>query len=313
MTLKEYKGLEKIIEISEGPVKLNSEYEQLIITKNDEKIGKIPINEISVLLITTPIASISTNIISLITKNKGMIVVCDQFYLPVGVFLPYELNYIQQERFNKQINASLPLKKQLWKQLISAKIKSQGAVLKKIREFDFGLNNIAEKVLSGDASNLESYASRIYFKKLFGDKFKREKNLPGINSILNYGYTILRAMTSRAICSSGLNPTLGIFHHNKYNSFCLADDLMEPYRPIVDELIYNFMIKSGIQLFLTKDLKRNIIKELLNKKFEIDKDKIFLNEALFRLSSSLVEVYCGKEKKLKISTPYEKERDKNSK
>lgn len=184
MTLKEYKGLEKIIEISEGPVKLNSEYEQLIITKNDEKIGKIPINEISVLLITTPIASISTNIISLITKNKGMIVVCDQFYLPVGVFLPYELNYIQQERFNKQINASLPLKKQLWKQLISAKIKSQGAVLKKIREFDFGLNNIAEKVLSGDASNLESYASRIYFKKLFGDKFKREKNLPGINSIL---------------------------------------------------------------------------------------------------------------------------------
>ncbi|MEO0280786.1 MAG: type II CRISPR-associated endonuclease Cas1 [candidate division WOR-3 bacterium] len=305
--------IEKIIEISEGPVKLSSEYEQLILTKNGTEILKTPLNEIAVLLISTPLASISTNVISLITKNKGMIITCDHFYLPVGVFLPYELNYIQYERIQKQINASLPLKKQLWKQIISEKINSQASVLKKLKGSDFGLYYISEKVQSGDSTNLEAYSSKIYWKELFGEKFKRDKDLPGVNSILNYGYTILRAMTARAVCCSGLNPTLGIFHHNKYNSFCLADDLMEPYRPIVDELTYRLIIQSGIQLFLTKELKKEIIEHLLNKKFEVKKEKFSLNESLFKLSSSLVNVYTGKEKKLNIPTPYEKEYNSNTK
>ncbi len=305
--------IEKIVEISQDNVKLYTENEQLVIKKEENEIYKVPLIEMGVLLISTPYASISTALISKITKNKGLIVTTDRNYMPVGLFLPYELNYIQYERFQYQINSSLPLKKQLWKQIVTAKIKTQGLLLKKYKNNDYGLLNISEKVLSGDSSNLEAYSSKIYWKELFGENFRRDRKLPGINSILNYGYTILRAMVARSICASGLNPTLGIFHRNKYNSFSLADDLMEPFRFVVDELTYKHMIESGIQIFLAKDLKRKIIEGVINKKFEINKKIFSLNETLFKVSASLVNVYSGNEKKLFLPDFYEKDRDSNKK
>lgn len=305
--------IEKIVEISQDNVKLYTENEQLVIKKEDNEIYKVPLIEMGILLISTPYSSISTGLISKITENKGLIITTDRNYMPVGLFLPYELNYIQYERFQYQINSSLPLKKQLWKQIISAKIKTQGLLLRKYKDNDYGLLNISEKVLSGDSSNLEAYSSKIYWKELFGENFRRDRRLPGINSILNYGYTILRAMVARAICASGLHPTLGIFHHNKYNSFCLADDLMEPFRFVVDELTFTHMVESGIQIFLAKDLKRKIIEGVINKKFEINKKTFSLNETLFKVSASLVNVYSGVEKKLFLPDFYEKDRDTNKK
>jgi CRISPR-associated protein Cas1 len=291
--------IEKIIDISEGPAKLNSKYEQLIITHNGES-HSIPINEISVVLISTPTVSISSGVISLMCKNNGMIVVCDEKYMPVGVLLPYETNYVQQERFYAQIQASMPIKKQLWKQIITSKITSQGVVLKKMTGSDKGLFYYSSKVASGDSANIEGYAARIYWKELFGEEFRRNPEEIGINSMLNYGYTILRAMTTRAICSAGLHPSFGIHHHNKYNSYCLADDLMEPFRPIVDEYVFNSIKEKPADIFLTKETKRNLVKHILDKEMYCQGQIRKINDILNHYAVSLVGVYLGRKKSVML-------------
>ena len=213
------------------------------------------------------------------------------------MFLNLNSHYIQQEIFKYQINASVPLKKQLWQQTIVEKITNQGILLEKItgksNEFPF----LASKVLSGDSSNREAVAANFFWKSFFDIKFKRERFGDYPNSFLNYGYAILRAATARALSGSGLLNTLGIHHKSKYNAFALADDIMEPYRPLVDEKVYEIM-----QAFDEQELNTAIKSELLNiltMTVYFKEEKSPLMVALQKTASSLQQCYTGDRKKIK--------------
>ena len=195
--------------------------------------------------------------------NNCALITCDDSSLPVGLLLPLCGNTTQSERFRHQIEASLPLKKQLWQQTVQSKISNQAAVLQTCREVRVDCMRVwAKDVRSGDSDNLEGRAAAYYWKYLFGqhiEGFIRDREGIPPNNLLNYGYAILRAIIARALVSSGLLPTLGI-HHNRYNAYCLADDIMEPYRPYVDEHVFRLMQRKGLPTAeLTRDWKAELL------------------------------------------------------
>ena len=194
--------------------------------------------------------TITTGVIEALLENNCAIITCDHRSMPTGLMLPLCGNTTQSERFRNQIDASLPLKKQLWQQTIQAKISNQASVLSSCRASEIGcLRAWAKEVRSGDPDNYEGRAAAYYWKYLFGQdipNFTRDREGIPPNNVLNYGYAILRAIVARALVSSGLLPTLGIHHHNRYNAYCLADDIMEPYRPIIDKYIYTLIQRKGM-------------------------------------------------------------------
>ena len=179
--------------------------------------------------------------------------------------LPLNGNYIQNERFRAQVSASLPLNKRLWQTVVKEKIKQQGLLLQSLHGDDCGLLKLSSMVASGDKDNLEGRAAVIYWKNLFPDPFLRERENADNNLLLNYGYAILRAMGARACCGAGLHPTLGINHHNRYNPYCLADDIMEPYRPVVDKKVLELNAENLPIAELTREHRRCLIEVLLEK------------------------------------------------
>ena len=187
-------------------------------------------------------------------------VVCNDRGMPSAMLQSFEGNNLQGENLRNQIDAGEVLKKQLWKQIVEAKIRNQAALLNKVGQEGSILKQYYQNVKSGDTDNREGIAARMYFSELFGESFIRDRTLYGINALLNYGYTILRAATARALVSSGLLPAIGIFHHNRSNAFPLADDIMEPYRPYVDEIVYDLTMQGKQEL--TKDVKAELIQVL---------------------------------------------------
>ena len=195
-------------------------------------------------------------------ENNCAIITCDKSHLPVGLMLPLCGNTTQNERFRQQLDASLPLKKQLWQQTVQAKIRNQAAVLANRRGAETGnMRKWIAEVRSGDPDNLEGRAAAYYWKNMFPevDGFTRDRDGVSPNNLLNYGYAILRAVIARVLVASGMLPTLGIHHHNRYNAYCLADDIMEPYRPYVDELVLNYTDKNGCPDELGTEEKRAIL------------------------------------------------------
>lgn len=228
-----------------------------------ESVRTIPVEDIGVMVLDNKQITLTQGLMEALLVNNTAIVCCDVRSMPAGLLLPLSGNTIQQERFTEQINSSQPLRKQLWQQTIKAKIENQAAVLRKHTSAESKCMNVwASDIKSGDSDNLEGRAAAYYWKNLFVpyiDKFVRGREAAPPNNLLNYGYAILRALIARALVSSGLLPTLGIHHHNRYNAYCLADDIMEPYRPYVDELVLS-IVKSG-QYYeeLTKDLKAQLL------------------------------------------------------
>lgn len=224
---------------------------QLII-KSEIRESSIPIEEIGFLVLDHPEIYLSIPAMNLLVENNTALIICSNNHLPNGMLLNLNSYYIQQEIFKNQIDASVPLKKQLWQQTIIEKITNQGILLEKIEKSKNQFEFLASKVLSGDTTNMEAVAASQYWKRFFETGFKRERfgNYP--NNFLNYGYAILRAATARALSGSGLLNTLGIHHKSKYNAFALADDIMEPFRPIVDEAVLNIMQNYDEQELNTK-------------------------------------------------------------
>lgn len=209
-----------------------------------------PIEDIGVVVLDNQRITITTGAMEALLANNCAIITCDQRSMPVGLMLPLSGNTTQSERFRDQIDASLPLKKQLWQQTIQAKISNQASVLATCRKAEVGcLRAWAKDVRSGDPDNFEGRAAAYYWRYLFGmhiENFTRDREGVPPNNALNYGYAILRAIVARALVSSGMLPTLGIHHHNRYNAYCLADDIMEPYRPYVDEYVFHLIQKHGL-------------------------------------------------------------------
>lgn len=228
-----------------------------------ESVRTIPVEDIGVVVLDNKQITLTQGVMEALLANNTAVVSCDARSMPAGLLLPLSGNTIQQERFTDQINSSLPLRKQLWQQTIKAKIENQAAVLRKHTSAESKCMNVwASDVKSGDSDNLEGRAAAYYWKNLFVpyiDKFVRGREAAPPNNLLNYGYAILRALIARALVSSGLLPTLGIHHHNRYNAYCLADDIMEPYRPYVDELVLSIVKSSQDYEELTKDLKAQLL------------------------------------------------------
>lgn len=228
----------------------------------ESTVRTVPIEDIGVVVLDNRQITITQGAIDAMLENNCAIITCDGSHLPVGLMLPLCGNTTQSERFREQIDASLPLKKQLWQQTVQCKIHNQAAVLKQTRGAVVK-NMLAweNDVRSGDADNLEGRAAAYYWKNMFPDvaDFTRDRDGVAPNNLLNYGYAILRAVVARSLVASGLLPTLGIHHHNKYNAYCLADDIMEPYRPYIDLLVTSITAKFGYPEELTTELKRELL------------------------------------------------------
>ena len=228
--------------------------------KRNSEVTK-PIEDIGVVVLDHKQLTITSGVLEALLENNCAIITCDSRSMPVGLMLPLCGNTTQNERFRDQLDASLPLVKQLWQQTIKAKIENQAAVLQECSGAETRCMKVwADDVKSGDSNNLEARAAAYYWKNLFPIKdFTRDREGIPPNNLLNYGYAVLRAIVARGLVVSGLLPTLGIHHHNRYNAYCLADDIMEPYRPYVDRLVYN-MINQGVDYTeLTKELKAQLL------------------------------------------------------
>ncbi|MDD2230164.1 MAG: type II CRISPR-associated endonuclease Cas1 [Candidatus Cloacimonetes bacterium] len=225
--------MNSVVEISSDGISI-SVSKGFLLVKQQEAEEKIPLSDIETLIINSYGAYISNKAIMRLSENNIPIIHCGQNAVPCAITLPYGNNVYRKDRIELQIKSSLPLKKNLWQQVIKAKILNQAAVLELNKRRHNDLDILADKVLSGDTGNNEAIAARIYWERLFGTGFRRNPDLPGINSFLNYGYAILRASMCRNIVAAGLIPELGIHHHNQMNPYCLADDLMEPFRPYID-------------------------------------------------------------------------------
>lgn len=280
----------------ENKATLTTKNRQLVI-KSETRESSIPIEDIGFIVIDHAEIYLSITAMNLLVENNSSVIICNTNHLPNGMFLNLNSHHIQQEIFKNQINASVPLKKQLWQQTIIEKITNQGILLEKItgnkNSFDF----LCSKVLSGDSSNMEGVAAAQYWKLFFEIPFKRERFGDYPNSFLNYGYAILRAATARALSGSGLLNTLGIHHKSKYNAFALADDIMEPFRPIVDEKVFELM-QTYDEQELNTVLKSELL-QILTRTVYFKEEKSPLMVALQKTASSLQQCYTGERKKIK--------------
>lgn len=225
-----------------------------------------PIEDIGIVVLDNKQITITQGLLEALLENNSAVITCDNRSMPVGLMLPLCGNSVQSERFRDQIDASLPLKKQLWQQTIKAKIRNQAAILTHWTSKETGcMRRWENDVKSGDPDNLEGRAAAYYWRNLFSDfeelkDFTRDRDGIYPNNLLNYGYAVLRAVVARALISSGMLPTLGIHHHNRYNAYCLADDIMEPYRPYVDEIVFSIVKEfGGKEQDLTKDIKAKLL------------------------------------------------------
>lgn len=268
-----------------------------LVLKSDIRESAVPIEDIGFLVIDNPEIYLSIPAINLLVENNTSVIICSSNHLPNGMFLNLNSHHIQQEIFKNQIDASVPLKKQLWQQTIIEKITNQGILLEMITGDKNSFPFIASKVLSGDSTNMEGAAASQYWKSFFEIKFKRERFGDYPNNFLNYGYAILRAATARALSGSGLLNTLGIHHKSKYNAFALADDIMEPFRPVVDEKVYEIMQKFDEQELNTA-IKAELL-QILTRTVYFKEEKSPLMVALQKTASSLQQCYTGERKKIK--------------
>ncbi len=292
-----------------NPAYLSVKNSQLVVKRTDsetqqEVVRTVPIEDIGVVVLEDRQITITNVALDALLQNNCAVITCDEKHMPAGMLLPLEGNTIQSERFANQIDASLPLKKQLWQQTVQAKIRNQASVLKRLSGVEVGcMLAWANDVKSGDSDNLEGRAAAYYWKNIFpslpGFTRDREGEMP--NNLLNYGYAIVRAVIARALVASGLLPTLGIHHHNRYNAYCLADDIMEPYRPYVDELVVNIMRSDIDYGELTPELKKQLL-GLPVTEVMIGGQRSPLMVAASQTTASLCKCYSGELRKMAYPT-----------
>lgn len=245
-----------------SPMTLSLKNQQLVIAYKDspEEKHTIPIEDVGIVLLDNQQTTITLPLLNSLAESEVQVVICNSKGMPSAMIQSMNSNNLQGENLRNQIACGEVLKKQLWKQVVEAKIKNQASLLNSVGEDGNVLKPFYSNVRSGDSDNREGIAARIYFQHLFGEYFIRNRDEQGINALLNYGYSILRAATCRAIVSSGLLPAIGIYHHNRSNAYPLADDLMEPFRPFVDGVVYNLSIHG--KTVLTKEVKAELISVL---------------------------------------------------
>ena len=305
-----------------NPAHLYKRNEQLCIsmnkateTEDETKVVTIPIEDIGVVVLDNKQITLSHALIDALLQNNAALITCDDKHMPSGLMFPLDMHNTQAEKFRAQLDASEPLKKQLWQQTISSKLGNQGRLLKKmslnpytkvrqkqLAEASDYLMSFSKDVKSGDGDNHEARGAAIYWQNIFPPEmnFRREYPGPGgepPNNLLNYGYAILRAVVARGLVGSGALPTLGIFHRNKYNAFSLADDIMEPYRPYVDQIVWKIMCSGEDWKELTPSIKKYFL-EIPAIDIIIDSEQSPLMVGLQRTTSGLMKCFEGEAKKM---------------
>ena len=264
----------------------------------------IPIEDIGMIILDNKRLTITQGVLEELLANNCALITCDSTRMPVGLMLPLDGNSVQTERYRDQIEASLPLKKQLWQQTVQSKIRNQAFVLS--RKNDAVVKNMeawANQVRSGDPDNLEARSAVYYWANLFPEieGFYRERDGIAPNNLLNYGYAILRSVVARALVSTGLLPSIGIFHKSKYNAYCLADDIMEPYRPYVDNLVCEIIADGEDIATLSKEVKARLLNiPVLD--VTIEGNRRPLMNAVTQTTASLYNCFSGRLRKIKYPT-----------
>lgn len=265
----------------------------------ETKTALIPVEDIGIVMIDNQQITITSGLIQALQENNVALITCDNRHMPQSMLLPLEGNSIQQERYDNQLAATEPLKKQLWQQTVIQKIKNQGASLDALNLKSDYLIPLHRNVKSGDTDNCEATAAVYYWQTIFKhiEGFVRHREGPPPNNFLNYGYAILRGTMARSIVAAGLLPTLGIFHKNRYNAYCLADDLMEPYRPYVDQIVHQMVNEFGPTEDMQKEHKVVLLK-IPTIDVVIDGEKSPLMLATHRTAVSLVKCFNGEQRKI---------------
>ncbi len=288
--------IKRIIEISQAKTYLSVKYEQLLIKQDGEQVSSIPCEDIGVLLVDHRGVTYTHSVFTELLRCGAAVVLCGVDHHPAGMLLPIESNSIQTERFRQQIEAKEPVKKRLWKQIVKEKIKHQAKLVGKDSDVYRTLMTLRDRVRSGDPDNIEAQAGRKYWPVYLQDvTFHRDISGPPPNNMLNYGYMVLRASVSRALCSAGLLPSLGIHHRNRYNAFCLADDLLEPFRGFVESKVREVYWDIGPMDELEQSTKARLL-EVLYEEVNIAGFKGPLMVGLHRTMASLQRCFAGEQK-----------------
>lgn len=287
----------RILDFSSSPYRLHTLHRQLVIEPTNASRQTVPLEDIAVLLVSHRQVSFTQSVMEELAEHGGILVVCNQKSLPVGIFSPLVNHSLIHKQLQQQIEAPEPLIHKAWQFVVRAKIRHQGQVLYKLHGEDYGLTAMSRMVKRGDPHNVEARAAQRYWKHLFdgmeGRTFRRKYNGDDFRNLcLNYGYGVLRAILARAICAVGFHPAIGIHHHNQTNGYCLADDLMEPFRPVVDVNVYRLVQTMTVQekQTLTPEIKRTVIEPLLGR-FNINGELVTLFDAALRLAQSLAHFF----------------------
>ena len=289
--------IKRIIDIS-TPAYLFLKNQQLII-QNDDKTTSIPIEDIGIVILDNHSIRCTQGFLNACFENNTLVVISDKKHLPSAVLLPLSGHSIQSRILAIQCNITKPTQKKIWQEIIKAKIRAQARVLDSIAANAKYIINLIPKVRSGDPNNIEAQAARYYWQELFGKSFRRSDYNNNINHLLNYGYAIMRGACARAIVGGGLHPSIGIHHHNQYDSFCLADDLIEPLRPIVDMNVYDIINETKSDVTINKDIKAKLLRSL-SMPCEIESRKLPLMVALHSYIASIRKLMAGEKTNIQI-------------
>ncbi len=287
--------IKRCIEISSGPAHISVSKEQLIISREGKELGRIPLEDIGVVVLHNPSITCTHVALQSFMAHKVAVVVCGKDHHPAGMLLPMEGHSIQAEIMCHQASAGEVLKRRLWRDIVRQKIRNQAMALSVVGMSPKPLDTFASKVKAGDSDNMEGRTSRLYWTRLFGKNFRRDRYGGPPNALLNYGYMVVRAALARAVCGSGLHPSFGIHHRNRYNAFALVDDLIEPLRPLVDIRVYRLWADGKVEL--TKDVRAELL-SALSHTVEWNGQDSPLMVAMQRYTASLRKVYTGEQKEL---------------
>lgn len=265
-----------------------------------KELGQVPLDDITAVIANAHGLSYTNNLLVALAERNAPLVICSANHNAAGMLMPIEGNYQQAKRFDAQIAASQPLKKRLWADIIKSKLQQQAAALEAIGAPFVPLSAMVRKVRSGDPDNIEAQGARRYWSLLFGNEFRRDQQAYGLNAMLNYGYTILRAATARAVVAAGLHPTLGLHHSNANNAMRLIDDLMEPFRPMIDLKVWQLNKEGENQV--TPDSKRALVRTLYDD-MQTNAGATPILVCIQNLAISLAQVYIGEKEKLDLPLP----------
>lgn len=290
-----------IVEIAEDGRYLSKFRGFLVVSDKDSELGRVPLADVSAVILSANQASISKNILSALSEQNAALICCGRNYLPVSITLPYSGNYESAHRMRNQIDASRPLCKQIWQRLVKEKIANQAAVLCWRGHGNTGntVRAMVNKVRSGDSDNLEAQAARRYWAKAVRTGFVRDRNQEDENILFNYCYTVLRSAVARSVVGAGLLPALGVHHRGRLNPYSLVDDLMEPYRPLADSVVIEALEEESDAVELVPHVKRRLAR-VLRLDLETSKGMSPLYEVLHALAYSLVQSYESKKERLRF-------------